>query len=751
MDTVFRRYHGLTSLVLFVLLVAQQSSAGPVAEGDSVRFTLSRPDARSVCIAGDFNNWDAQSLPMHRGEQGAWDTILEIEPGYHQYRFVVDGRWIADPGNPATVKNNYGEDNSIFHLGRDGEIELVSFEEKSAETASERGERGGGKVYLTLIWHQHQPFYLDAARDCLVGPWVRAHATKDYYDMTAMVAQYPEVHVTVNLTPVLLTQIETYYVERIGRFYNSKKNRIRAKKFLKRWGGRTDPWVDLMLRPTAGFGDAEDSLLLHDGWNAFGISRVQIARFPEYAALGEKSRNKFSLQDKLDLKCWFFLAWFDPDFLRGPVELVTGRTVDLSDMIAETSRDEFTRGRPFSEDDANRLVAETFKVMEAILPLHREMLYDPIKRKGQVEVITTPFYHPILPLLYDIRAGRSGTDRAPDTLSFARPEDAALQIRRAAEAFEKWFGRPVTGMWPAEGSVSHEVVSLFAREGVRWIATGDGVLARSLPSGMQPYGPYRVAGLDGGELAVFFRDTELSDMIGFGYQHFEPEAAADDLVDRILAKASAEKDSSRLITVLLDGENAWEWYTLDADAKRFLNAVYRRLSEEQVAGRIVTVTPIEYITGNEERGIPPHPVAELPELDELWPGSWINADFSTWIGEEEENRAWDWLKKVRDDMEKVAGPYRELPENPSRRDLEIEKAWSELLAAEGSDWFWWYGADQNAGEGDIRWDMLFRGHLRQVYLHLRAAGYDVGAPEIPILLVAPEQDGDQQGATARGE
>jgi alpha-amylase/alpha-mannosidase (GH57 family) len=735
------------SLIFVICLLTSSAFCQPVVTYDGILFTFSASEAEVVHLAGDFNNWDPLNGPMEKVTDSLWTITVRLEPGHYQYRFVVDGQWMYDPMNPATMLNPYGEPHSVFHYKLDGTIAYVAYEPGEVEITSDEYSSAGGTLYLAIVWHQHQPNYVDASKDQLIGPWVRTHATKDYYDMTAMLEKYPNVHVAVNLTPVLLMQIEEYYLNRLRPYYDAQNNRILADAFLERWKGHTDPWIDLMLTPTSEFGSEEEYFLYGSDWNCFGISQVQISRFPEYQALRDKPREDFTLQDKLDLKCWFYLAHFDPSFFWGAVQLATGETVDLRDMIEETSSNVFERSLPFSEGDANRLVAESIKVMDAILPLHRQMIYKPDSHQGQIEVTTTPFYHPILPLIFDSRTGDRKGDAYP---YFRKPRDAQIHARQAAESYREWFGQQVYGMWPGEGAVSQEVIPYYAQSGVKWIASGDGVLSKSTPKGMPLYSPYRCQGPDGSDVAMFFRHTALSDYIGFKYQAYDGEEAADDLIRKILSHRP-EVDQQRLLTIILDGENAWEWYRRDIDAKKLLNTFYRKLEALYQTKQVVTVTPIEYIEGNLERGVPSHPIASLPRINKLHAGSWIYADFSTWIGEKEENVAWQWLARVRKDLERTAGKYKTLPGNPTHPQQLVELAWQEMFSAEGSDWFWWYGDDQNAAGGERRFDHLFRSHLNQVYYYLNEAGYDIRAPEIPPILLIPEQEGTDQGATQRGE
>lgn len=750
----------LVSTVLAILLGVAVAGCGggpgehaPRAEDGAVLFSYYAPLADSVYLAGSFAGWDPHAIPMRFEPDGVWRVSVNLPVGFNEYRFVVDGEWVADPDNPAAVTNNYGEPNSVLYVTELGGVELRAPEQGGDPVSGD--PQGEGTVLLALVWHQHQPFYLDAARDQLVGPWVRTHTTKDYYDMTAMLLEHPRVHVTFNFTPVLLEQIQLY-VDRLGPFYDQATQRIDADAFLRRHRGRTDPWIDLMLTPTGEFGAREDSLLYGGEWNCFSVSRVIRQRWPAYRELRDKDPAEFTVQDKRTLKCLFYLANFDPGFFAEDARLIvdeSGRTepFTLHDLLKPAPGPPYELARPLTEDDANRLVAAFYRVAAAITPMNRH-----IDRRGagprQVEFITTPYFHPILPLLADAHAGRTPADIAPDSLQFTRPEDARWHVRAAAEAYERVYGHRPAGMWPAEGAVSQQIVDYFAEQRVSWIATGDGVLERSKPDSLPATMPYRVTGPDGGSVAVFFRDTELSDLIGFRYQRWDPEAAAEDLVRRVLAKAPGAAGDTALVTILLDGENAWEWYERDPDAIQFLHAFYRKLGQLQERGRVLTVTPSEYLEGHASRGIAPHPLAELPAIDELWPGSWIRADFSTWIGEEEENRAWAWLARVR---EELARAERAEPSRPgmrvSRREDLLARARRAIYAAEGSDWFWWYGADQNTGAGDAMWDRLFRAHLAQVYSRLQQAGYPVETPAIRSLLDGDADTTPDRGAMQVGE
>jgi len=584
-------------------------------------------------------------------------------------------------------------------------------------------------LYLNIIWHQHQPLYLDPGSDQLQGPWVRTHGTKDYYDMVSLVQRYPAVHFTVNLTSSLMVQLEEYYIERLKPSVDLKKNRVDAKKYLATFGGKTDPWIDLALKPTSKFNSRDLEFLLTNVWNALSVSEVIIGRFPEYKTLRDKFRQSgssaLSEQELREIKFWFYLANFDPDFLDQKVRLASGTTINLTDLVEKLAEGSYRLRKKVTEDDCNRIVAETYKVLAAIIPAHRKLMYRPSVHKGQVEIITTPFFHPILPLIYDSDLAKLCQPDDPMPERFHFPQDADAQVGMAVAYFRKLFGISPTGMWPAEGAVAHDVAPIFARHGIKWIATDEKILSRSKGTNTVKYYPYALSG-DGVEkpVAIVFRDTELSDKIGFTYQSWKGEDAARDFIESILQFAPSKDEPDRLLTVILDGENAWEWYRLDNDGKEFQNSLYRKLSELYDSGTVVTTTTTEFIEGNPGRGIAPHPIKSMESLSWLWPGSWINANYDTWIGEQEENQAWNYLLTARTDLGnsglKPPDPKSPMPRIGTRAWYAV-KAWESLYAAEGSDWFWWYGTDQSAPGGDKPFDVAFITYLKNVYTLARQA------------------------------
>ncbi len=556
-------------------------------------------------------------------------------------------------------------------------------------------------LYLNLMWHQHQPLYYKDENGVYTRPWVRVHATKDYYDMAATVAQYPSVHVTFNLTPVLLRQLEDFV-------QNGAKDRY---------------WV-LAEKPAAELTREEKEFILRRFFDANWDNIIK--RYPGYRALLDKrggtddeaiarALETFTEQDFRDLQVWFNLAWMDPD-----------------ELAKEPLRSLVAKDHGFAEEDKEVLFNEVRRVMSQVIPIHREL-----QEKGQIEVTTTPYAHPILPLIYDTNLALVGNPDAEMPQRFSYPNDAIAHLKRSVEIYEKHFGVSPRGLWPSEGAVAQEIVPLVAKAGFQWMATGEPVLAQSLGLGSFTrdnretvqeadalYRPYYVVGKGGEKVAVFFRDWVLSDKIGFTYSGTPGEQAAEDLIRRLedirLRLKEEGAPGPHIVSIILDGENAWEYYR--NDGKEFLHALYRKLSESQT---IRTVTPSEYL-------------AMFPQqrtLDALFPGAWFSANYDTWIGEPEERLAWNYLVQTRYDLSKY-----DISKTRQTSPEALAQALDYMYLAEGSDWFWWYGSDQDSGQ-DEYFDEGFRALLAKVYQSLgEPVPTFVNVPIIPKKPAKAEQE-----------
>ena len=523
---------------------------------------------------------------------------------------------------------------------------------------------------VAFLWHMHQPFYQDLLTGEHVLPWVRLHALKDYWGMVAVLREFPQIRLTFNLVPSLVVQLEAF-----------------AR------GEARDRHLELGLKPAAELSDEERAFCVEQFFHAHRPRMID--PYPRYRELLERrgtngpglsarsQAGQFSVDDIRDLQVWHKLVWLDAEY---------------------HERDERVRGlvakdRGFTEDDKLRLREIELELLRKVIPEYRDAA-----ARDQVELAASPFYHPILPLLCDTDVylrthPHSRMPREP----FRHPEDAAAQLERAAAHHARVFGRRPAGLWPSEGSVSDAMVPLVSQAGFAWMATDEAILARTLNTALsrdaeghvdQPetlYRPYRI-GHDGAQVACGFRDHTLSDLIGFSYASWSAAGAAEDFVQRLATAGSRYSERTgggeATIFVILDGENAWEYY--DGQGRPFLRALYGMLESHP---ELRTVTMSEACAGATEA------------LPSIFPGSWINGDFYIWIGHPDDHRAWSQLgdaRRVLDAAAAAAAPDA------------LERAREEMLIAEGSDWFWWYG-DDHSSEHDLAFDDLFRRHVRNVY------------------------------------
>ena len=515
-------------------------------------------------------------------------------------------------------------------------------------------------TYVAILWHMHQPYYEDLATGEHVLPWARMHALKDYYGMAALTREFPDLKLTFNLVPSLLVQLEAF-----------AENRAR------------DWHLELGLKPAADLTDSERTTILAEFFHA--PRGRMIERYPRYAELLQKreARGGFSEQDFLDLQVWHKLAWVDPFYLD-------------SDQRARAL---VAKQRGYTEEDKGALRAVELEILGRVIPEYRDAA-----ARGQVELSTSPFYHPILPLLCDtdvyLRTHPSASVPRPP---FRHPEDALEQLVRARECHARLFGHEPAGLWPSEGSVSDEAAALAAQAGFAWIATDEAILGRTIGREFrrdghgrleQPdalYRPYQLQ-LGSSHISCVFRDHALSDLIGFVYAGWEAEAAASDFVNRLIDAgrrfSAASGGEEAVIPIILDGENAWEHF--EEGGRPFLRALYAKLSRHP---ELRPVTLAEAVRRPQRT------------LSSIFPGSWIDGNFFIWIGHGDDLRGWRQLREAKEVYARGAAAA-----PPEQR----EQAFKELLIAEGSDWFWWYG-DDHSSDHDLEFDELFRRHLRNVY------------------------------------
>ncbi len=477
-------------------------------------------------------------------------------------------------------------------------------------------------------------------------PWVRLHGIKDYLDMAQILEKHPKIRLVFNLVPSLIEQIEDY-----------------ANRAMK------DTFLELSYKPAEKLTPHEKEFILN---RFFSINLEKcIAIHPRYYELYIKknARREFTTQDYLDLQTWFNLAWYDPVFRKNIPEI----------------RKITAKARFFTEEDKRIVLDKQIDILKEIIPTYKKFI-----ETQQIEVTISPYYHPILPLLCNTKIAKEANLKTilPHT-QFIYPEDAQAQIDEAVKFYNARFGVNPQGMWPSEEAVSQHILPFIINSGINWIVADEAILFKSLKKKRRNsrllYQPHLLK-RDEGNLNIVFRDRNLSDLIGFVYHRWSAETAVDDFMLHMKNIATAFKHKNILITIAMDGENAWEYYT--NDGHNFLNLLYARLSESEY---IQTITITEYLKK--------FPASN--EIEYLAPGSWIYGEFGKWIGNPLKVKAWEYLAKARLELENIKGEI---------SNDKLQLAWKQMHILEGSDWFWWYGDDD---PGDF--DKLYRMHLANFY------------------------------------
>ena len=540
-----------------------------------------------------------------------------------------------------------------------------------------------GRVNLVLVWHMHQPQYRDPVCGRYMLPWTRLHALKDYWGMVKVLAEFPGVHATFNIVPLLAAQIEEYAS---GKF--------------------REPWFEVAFAPADQLKPEQKREILE---RAFQVNEIYVQRWPRFSDLQAQVRSagaeacaaRFNEPDWRDLQLLSQLAWMDEEYIaKDPVV----------NLLA-------AKGTGFTERDKQLLREKQLELLGAVLPEYRIAA-----ESGQIEISTTPYYHPILPLLCDTDIARVSNPHTPlPQPPFRFPSDAREQLLRARKYHERVFGKPPAGLWPSEGSVSDEALEIAADLGFKWFATDEGVLGRTRnigfwrdaggypENGPELYSPWKLQRA-GKEMHGFFRDHYVSDLVGFVYSRMGAVQAAEDFHRRIRAIGDREPAGrTATVSIILDGENAWEYYP--ENGRQFLREFYRRVQND---------TEIRALTASEAVEANPN----APTMPGIFPGSWINANFDVWIGHREDVRAWDLLRDAREIYERVAQG-----KSGKATAEQLARAYEAVLAAEGSDWNWWYGPEHGSAN-DAEFDDLYRKHLTEIYTALGEHAPDVLAHPI---------------------
>jgi len=493
------------------------------------------------------------------------------------------------------------------------------------------------KLYLCFLWHMHQPWYIDSFTQEFEMPWVFLHAIKDYYEMPWLVSRYKKIKATFNLVPSLIKQLQIY-----------SENPSSCK------------FLNLSKKDVDKISNTEKDYLLKILFSA--NLATMIKPIPRYFQIHQKymTTQNLSNQDFLDLQVLFLLSW-------------TGNYLRENNQYIKA----------LLEKEKNFTQAEKEKLINVLLDFLKEIIpyYKKLENEGRIEITTTPYYHPILPLLLNTESAKeSKPDISLPKITANFKEDAVYHLKSALDEYKSIFDKNPNGLWPAEGSLSNQTLDLFIEHKIKWTATDEDVLYNSTGK-RDKYKIYKYK-----DIYLFFRDRYLSDSIGFRYQNMDEKDAVDDFISHLKSIYNSSQHC-QVVSVILDGENAWEFYK--NNGKDFFSRLYFEISHQRW---------IECITFSEvlEKNV------EIENLESIKAGSWIYGNFTTWIGHPEKNTAWEYLSETRSFLE-----------SEKENDL-YKKAIEYIYIAEGSDWFWWYGDDHFTIYAD-KFDLLFRSNLMKVY------------------------------------
>ena len=525
---------------------------------------------------------------------------------------------------------------------------------------------------VVVCWHMHQPQYCDLISGSYQLPWSYLHATKDYIDMAAHLEAVPGARAVVNFAPVLLDQLSDYAGQVRGFLSENKPIR--------------DPLLAALASPVLPSGKEERMALVSDCLRVNELHSIK--RFPSYETLAEMARwfrshptGMLYLGDQfiVDLLVWYHIAWMG--------ETVRRNNARLTQLME--------KGHGYTLHDRRVLLRIIGELLSSVIDRYRVLA-----ENGQVELSMTPYAHPIVPLLLDLDTAREAMPETGMPRDGAYPggrERVEWHIREGLESFEQYFGHKPTGCWPSEGGISAATLEVLEEHGFMWAASGESVFRHSMNhddnSALADASLYQAFTLEKGKLSCFFRDDGLSDLIGFTYSDWHADDAVGNLVQHLEnIAASTQAQENPLVSIILDGENAWEHFP--ENGYYFLNTLYKKLAEHP---GLKMTTYTEYLREHPQR----------QAVRTLVSGSWVYGTFSTWIGDTDKNRGWEMLIDAK----------RAFDQTVAEDSLDSEAllaAQHQLSICEGSDWFWWFG-DYNPADSVSDFERLFRVHLSNLY------------------------------------
>lgn len=527
---------------------------------------------------------------------------------------------------------------------------------------------------VVLYWHMHQPEYRDLRNGNYHQPWTYLHTIKDYVDMAAHIENNKNVKAVVNFAPVLLEQIDDYAQQLDGYLNHGKALR--------------DPLLAALAEPIFPL-DHDNRMQILKACMRANRKRL-IERFDDFSTLvliAEEALSNphtlayYSEQFFIDLIVWYHLAWM--------AETVRNSDVRIKILM--------NKGQHFTIHERRVLVEVISELITGVISRYKQLALD-----KRIELSMSPYAHPIIPLLIDLKSAKQAMPDVELPLSAKYPkgyERSSWHINKGVETFNKYFGFPPAGCWPSEGSISEETIGLLSDMGIKWIASGETVLNNSLQGSgiVSDNCLHQAYQYQDKKLSCFFRDDGLSDLIGFKYSEWHADDAVANLVHHLEEIASECVDKpGAIVSIILDGENAWEYYP--ENGIYFITALYKQLAEHQ---QIKLTTYSEYLESQLTRAT----------LKKIVAGSWVYGTFSTWIGEKDKNRAWDMLVEAKNTYDRVI-------DSDSLTVEERRAAEMQLATCESSDWFWWFG-EYNSAESVAAFDEQYRLHLCNLYQLLK--------------------------------
>jgi len=530
------------------------------------------------------------------------------------------------------------------------------------------------KLPVVLCWHMHQPEYRNLETDKYQLPWTYLHAIKDYTDMAAHIEDNPKAKAVVNFTPTLMEQLSDYAAQLQSYFQgeDSLKDPLLIALAAKKISSKPKFKIQLM----------KDCLRANQ-------ERL-IDPFPPYQRLAEMTNWYLEHPEMLsylkdqylfDLLVWHHLAWM-------------GETIRRKDRRIKKL---IKQGTEFSYKDRQILLSVISELIAGLTNRYKQLA-----EAGRVELSVTPYAHPIMPLLLDLQSTKDALPDAPMPEYDSYPggeERVHWHIQKGIEVFRKYFGFTPIGCWPSEGSVSDQTLELLQEHGFKWTATGGNVLHNSLTQAgifheiQESKGMHRAYQQDNSDICCFFRDDGLADLIGFNYSKWHADDAVANFIENLEnIYHQYDNQANRVVSVILDGENAWEYYP--ENGYYFLSALYEKLADHP---KLQLTTFSQVLASN----------IEAEPLPELVAGSWVYGTFSTWIGEKAKNRGWEMLIEAKQCYDHVV-------EKNNLSDEKRQRIDQQLAICEGSDWFWWFG-DYNSAESVSSFEKLYRLNLSVLY------------------------------------